>query len=142
MDKKEIIKLLQNNKPPCLETLRGDLLEFDEAEKIMTMEYDAIPEFCHSESEIVQGGFITGMLDSTMAHLVIALEKFQSNPVSLDINVSFIAPAHPGTLIAKSKILKMGKSIVFAYATMKQNDEMVASATSTIKLFPVLKKPL
>ena len=142
MDQKEIIKLLQNNKPPCLETLRGDLLEFDEAEKIMTMEYDAIPEFCHSESEIVQGGFITGMLDSTMAHLVIALEKFQYNPVSLDINVSFIAPAHPGTLIAKSKILKMGKSIVFAYATMKQNDEMVASATSTIKLFPVSKKPL
>ena len=142
MDKKEIIKLLQNNKPPCLETLRGNLLEFDEAERIMTMEYDAIPEFCHSESEIVQGGFVTGMLDSTMAHLVIALEKFQSNPVSLDINVSFIAPAHPGTLIAKSKILKMGKSIVFAYATMKQNDEMIASATSTIKLFPVSKKPL
>ena len=142
MDKKEIIKLLQNNKPPCLETLRGNLLEFDDAEKIMTMEYDAIPEFCHSESEIVQGGFITGMLDSTMAHLVIALGKFQSNPVSLDINVSFIAPAHPGTLVAKSKILKMGKSIVFAYATMKQNDEMVASATSTIKLFPVSKKPL
>ena len=142
MDKKEIIKLLQNNKPPCLETLRGDLLEFDEAEKIMTMEYDAIPEFCHSESEIVQGGFITGMLDCTMAHLVIALGKFQSNPFSLDINVSFIAPAHPGTLIAKSKILKMGKSIVFAYATMKQYDEMVASATSTIKLFPVSKKPL
>lgn len=142
MDKKEIIKLLQNNKPPCLETLRGNLLEFDEDERIMTMEYDAIPEFCHSESEIVQGGFVTGMLDSTMAHLVIALEKFQSNPVSLDINVSFIAPAHPGTLIAKSKILKMGKSIVFAYATMKQNDEMIASATSTIKLFPVSKKPL
>jgi uncharacterized protein (TIGR00369 family) len=142
MDKKEIIKLLQNNKPPCLETLRGNLLEFDEAERIMTMKYDAVPEFCHSESEIVQGGFITGMLDSTMAHLVIALEKFQYNPVSLDINVSFIAPAHPGTLIAKSKILKMGKSIVFAYATMKQNDEMVASATSTIKLFPVSKKPL
>ena len=142
MDKEGIIKLLQNNKPPCLETLRGNLLEFDEAERVMTMEYDAIPEFCHSESEIVQGGFVTGMLDSTMAHLVIALEKFQYNPVSLDINVSFIAPAHPGTLMAKSKILKMGKSIVFAYATMKQNDEMIASATSTIKLFPVSKKPL
>ena len=142
MDQKEIIKLLQNNKPPCLETLRGNLLEFDEAERIMTMKYDAVPEFCHSESEIVQGGFITGMLDSTMAHLVIALEKFQYNPVSLDINVSFIAQAHPGTLISKSKILNMGKSIVFAYATMKQNDEMVASATSTIKLFPVSKKPL
>ena len=142
MDKKEIIKLLQNNKPPCLETLRGNLLEFDEAERIMTMEYDAVPEFCHSEAQIVQGGFITGMLDSTMAHLVIALVKFQSNPVSLDINVSFVAPAHPGLMTAKSKIIRMGKSIVFAYATMKQNDEMIASATSTIKLLPTSKRPL
>jgi len=142
MDKKEIIKLLQNNKPPCLETLRGNLLEFDEAERIMTMEYEAVPEFCHSEAQIVQGGFITGMLDSTMAHLVIALVKFQSNPVSLDINVSFVAPAHPGLMTAKSKIIRMGKSIVFAYATMKQNDEMIASATSTIKLLPTSKRPL
>ena len=108
----------------------------------MVMEFDAIPEFCHSEAQIVQGGFITGMLDSTMAHLVIALVKFQSNPVSLDINVSFVAPAHPGLMTAKSKIIRMGKSIVFAYATMKQNDQMIASATSTIKLLPTSKRPL
>tara|TARA_B100001758_G_scaffold211044_1_gene194155 strand:+ start:1364 stop:1792 length:429 start_codon:yes stop_codon:yes gene_type:complete len=142
MKKEEIINLLHNNKPPCLDTLRGSLKEFDEEEQIMVMEYDAISEFCHSDNEIVQGGFITGMLDSTMAHLVIALKKFQSNPVSLDINVSFVAPAHPGILTAKSKILRMGKSIVFAYATMKQNDQMIASATSTIKLIPVSKRPL
>jgi hypothetical protein len=36
----------------------------------------------------------------------------------------------------------MGKSIVFAYATMKQNDQMIASATSTIKLLPTSKRPL
>ena len=142
MKKEEIIKLLESNKPPCLETLRGSLVEFNEEDKIMVMEFDAIPEFCHSEAQIVQGGFITGMLDSTMAHLVIALVKFQSNPVSLDINVSFVAPAHPGLMTAKSKIIRMGKSIVFAYATMKQNDEMIASATSTIKLLPTSKRPL
>ena len=142
MKKEEIINLLHNNKPPCLDTLRGSLKEFVEEEQIMVMEYDAISEFCHSDNEVVQGGFITGMLDSTMAHLVIALKKFQSNPVSLDINVSFVAPAHPGILTAKSKILRMGKSIVFAYATMKQNDQMIASATSTIKLIPVSKRPL
>ena len=42
------------------------------------MEFDAIPEFCHSEAQIVQGGFVTGMLDASMAHLVIILEEFQS----------------------------------------------------------------
>ncbi len=138
----DIQDLLSKGKPPCLDTLRGKIIRFDSCEKIVVMEFEAIPEFCHSKAQIVQGGFVTGMLDASMAHLVIALENFQYNPVSLDINVSFIAPAHPGTLIAKSKILKMGKSIVFAYATMKQNDEMIASATSTIKLFPVSKKPL
>ena len=86
------------------------------------MEFDAIPEFCHSEAQIVQGGFVTGMLDASMAHLVIILEEFKYNPVSLDINVSFRRPAHPGLLIVKSKIVRMGKSIVFAYATMKQNE--------------------
>ena len=141
-NKEEILKMLSGNKPPCLETLRGNVTGFDEKEKTVTMEFDAIPEFCHSEAQIVQGGFITGMLDSTMAHLVIALVKFQSNPVSLDINVSFVAPAHPGLMTAKSKIVRMGKSIVFAYATMKQNDEMIASATSTIKLLPTSKRPL
>ena len=82
------------------------------------------------------------MLDASMAHLVIILEEFKYNPVSLDINVSFIRPAHPGLLIVKSRVLRMGKSIAFMYATMKQGEEMVASATSTLKLIPVSKRPL
>ena len=142
MNDTDIQDLLSKGKPPCLDNLRGKVTDFDSFKKTVTMEFEAIPEFCHSEAQIVQGGFVTGMLDASMAHLVIALEKFQSNPVSLDINVSFIAPAHPGLLVAKSKILRMGKSIAFVYATMKQNDEMVASATSTIKLIPVSKRPL
>ena len=141
-NKEEILKLLSGNRPPCLETLRGNVTGFDEKEKTVTMEFDAIPEFCHSEAQIVQGGFITGMLDASMAHLVIILEEFKYNPVSLDINVSFIRPAHPGLLIVKSRVLRMGKSIAFMYATMKQGEEMAASATSTLKLIPVSKRPL
>ena len=40
-----------------------------------------------------------------------SLLDFKFNPVSLDINVSFLAPAHPGTLVAEAKILRIGKSI-------------------------------
>ena len=48
MNKEEIIKLLESNRPPCIETLRGSLVEFNEEDRIMVMEFDAIPEFCHS----------------------------------------------------------------------------------------------
>jgi uncharacterized protein (TIGR00369 family) len=106
------------------------------------MEFDAVPEFCHSEAQIVQGGFITGMMDTCMAHLLIALLDFKFNPVSLDINVSFLAPAHPGTLVAEAKILRVGKSIAYLTSTLSQEDHLVATATSTIKLIPSSKKPL
>ena len=55
MNKEEIIKLLESNRPPCIETLRGSLVEFNEEDRIMVMEFDSIPEFCHSEAQIVQG---------------------------------------------------------------------------------------
>ena len=51
MNKEEIIKLLESNRPPCIETLRGSLVEFNEEDRIMVMEFDAIPEFCHSEAQ-------------------------------------------------------------------------------------------
>jgi acyl-CoA thioesterase len=106
------------------------------------MEFDAVPEFCHSEAQIVQGGFITGMMDTCMAHLLIALLDFKFNPVSLDINVSFLAPAHPGTLVAEARILRIGKSIAYLTSTLTQDNHLVATATSTIKLIPSAKKPL
>jgi len=34
----------------------------------------------------------------------------------------------------ESKILKMGKSIVFTLAEMKQNNEIIATASATSKL--------
>ncbi|MDG2229180.1 MAG: PaaI family thioesterase, partial [Gammaproteobacteria bacterium] len=86
--------------------------------------------------------FVTGMLDSAMAHLVIAQLNFEYNPISLDINVSFLASSHPGILIAESKIKKMGKNIGFLSSELFQNNKLVATSTSTVKLVPMSRKPL
>jgi len=139
---KEKLKLLEAHKPPCLDSLRGKATQLNSETQTAIMEFDAVPEFCHSEAQIVQGGFITGMMDTCMAHLLIALLDFKFNPVSLDINVSFLAPAHPGTLVAEAKILRIGKSIAYLTSTLSQEDHLVATATSTIKLIPSSKKPL
>ena len=131
---KEKLKLLETHKPPCLDTLRGRATQLNSEKQTVIMEFDAVPEFCHSEAQIVQGGFITGMMDTCMAHLLIALLDFKFNPMSLDINVSFLAPAHPGILVAEAKILRIGKSIAFLSSTLSQGEKLVATSTSTIKL--------
>ena len=101
------------------------------------MEFEAVPEFCHSPTQVVQGGFVTGMLDTSMAHLLIALSSGRLNPVSLDINVSFLAPAHPGKLISEAKVVRLGKSIGYFSSSLYQQETLVATATSTIKLVPM-----
>ncbi len=131
---KEKLKLLETHKPPCLDTLKGRATQLNSEKQTVIMEFDAVPEFCHSEAQIVQGGFITGMMDTCMAHLLIALLDFKFNPMSLDINVSFLAPAHPGILVAEAKILRIGKSIAFLSSTLSQGEKLVATSTSTIKL--------
>ena len=135
---KEKLKLLETHKPPCLDTLKGRATQLNSEKQTVIMEFDAVPEFCHSEAQIVQGGFITGMMDTCMAHLLIALLDFKFNPMSLDINVSILAPAHPGILVAEAKILRIGKSIAFLSSTLSQGVKLVATSTSTIKLIPRL----
>jgi uncharacterized protein (TIGR00369 family) len=101
------------------------------------MEFEAVPEFCHSPNQVVQGGFVTGMLDTSMAHLLIALSGGKLKPVSLDINVSFLAPSHPGKLISEAKVIRLGKSIGYFSSSLYQQEKLVATATSTIKLVPM-----
>ena len=125
-----------------LSALRGEVIFYQSEPPKLRMEFEAIPEFCHSPNHIVQGGFVTGMLDSAMAHLVIALLDFEFNPISLDINVSFLASSHPGVLIAESKVKKLGKSIGYLSSELFQNDKLVATSSSTVKLVSMSRKPL
>jgi len=95
--------------------------------------FRATPEMCHSGG-IVQGGFITGWIDMTMANVVMAQEG-QGNPLSLEIKVSFLAPAGPGLNIAEAWIVRQGRSTAFAEGRlMNENGDLLAKASSTIKL--------
>ena len=134
---KKILELLSSHKPPCLVTLNGKTTHFESNPPLLTMEFEAVPEFCHSPTQVVQGGFVTGMLDTSMAHLLIALSGGRLNPVSLDINVSFLAPSHPGKLISEAKVVRLGKSIGYFSSSLYQQETLVATATSTIKLVPM-----
>ena len=127
-------KLNLNNPPKFLSILGSQEVKFDEINESITMTFDIGDELTHSDGKIVQGGFITAMLDTTMAHLLIFIKKGKYNPLTLSINVAFVASGSPGIFTAKAKIEKLGNSIVFTSGSLLQEDKLIATATSTNKL--------
>ena len=66
------------------------------------IEYLAGAHMCHSGG-VVQGGFICGWIDAAMAHAAMA-GGGDMTPMSLELKVSFFAPARPGLVIAEAWI--------------------------------------
>ena len=112
------------------------VISFCSEPPFIEMEFQAIYDFTHSNGQVVQGGFVTGMLDAPMAHLLMGLFDFKIIPMTLDINVSFLAPTRQGKLIASAKVLQLGKSTAFMTSKLKQEGTLVASSTSTVRLVP------
>ena len=99
-----------------------------------TLEYHAREEMCHSGG-VVQGGFISGWIEAAMAHAAIARNGPDITPMSLELKVSFFAPARPGLVIAEGWVERHGKRTSFYEGHLKSPDGTVlAKATSTILL--------
>jgi uncharacterized protein (TIGR00369 family) len=57
---------------------------------------------------------------------------------TIDMNVSFLAPAKPGRLFGEGRVVQMGKTIAFLEAQLTDaNGVVVAKATSSARLVPV-----
>ncbi|MDD5335349.1 MAG: PaaI family thioesterase [Rhodoferax sp.] len=130
----EIIQLLNQNKPACVQTLHGQVLAFNPEKNQLTMQFEPGLDCCHSV-DIVQGGYITAMLDAAMAHMTIASEKFRVALSSIDINVSFLRPSRAGRYTAVGSIVKLGKTVGYLRAELfNDKGELTASATSSVYL--------
>ena len=60
------------------------------------VEFSPGEELTHSNGMVVQGGFVTGMLDCCMAQFLIYKAKGKQIPLTLDIDVKFLRPCAPG----------------------------------------------
>ena len=136
MDDRQTLELFNSRTAPCTETLGAKVISFTSEPPSIEMEFEAIYDFTHSDGEVVQGGFVTGMLDAPMAHLLMGLFDFKVIPMTLDINVSFLAPTRQGKLVASAEVLQLGKSTAFMTSKLKQEGTLVASSTSTVRLVP------
>ena len=116
------------------------ILEFSKENQSIKIEYIAEPRHCHS-GNIVQGGYVTGWIDSAMAHSVMIPTDFEFSPLTLELKITFLKSANPGIVIAAAKVIKLGKSIAFVEGTLTdESGDLIAKGTSTNKLVPMPKQ--
>lgn len=131
-----------NNVPPpeqnTVMAILGDgvVNELDSVDGRSVIEFTCRPEMCHSGG-VAQGGFVSGWLDSAMAHACIARYTTDYWIATLEMKVSFFRPAGPGRVIAEGWIERAGKQTVFTEGRLLDADGTVlAKASSTIRLVP------
>ena len=128
-----IVARLRTIGSPALSLIGGEVLDFDRSRQEITMGFEATPAMCHSKV-IVQGGFITAMVDSAMAYTCMGSFEDRIAVPTLEIKVSFLKSGSAGTMIAKARALRLGKSVGFLEAELYQHDDLIATSSSTVRL--------
>jgi uncharacterized protein (TIGR00369 family) len=99
------------------------------------IEYEVGPQMCHSGG-VAQGGFVCGWIDAAMAHASLSLLP-DMTPMSLELKVSYFAPARPGRVLAEGWIERQGRATCFAEGRLLDlQGKVLAKASSTIRLIP------
>jgi len=133
----EFIKLLNANKPLALQTLGGEILEFDQEKSAATLRFTAGSSLSNPDGGI-QGGFICGMLDAAMANAVFGLLGGVAIVATLEIKVSYLEVTHQGELFARGTVIRSGKTVTFLEAELRNADgKLLATATSTARVIRI-----
>jgi len=108
------------------------IVEIDPAGRAV-LEYEAKQAQCHSGG--VEGGFVSGWIDAAMAHAAIALNGTNVTPMTLELKVSFFAPARPGRVFAEGWVERNGRRTCFYEGCLKDGaGTVLAKATTTMLL--------
>ena len=120
---------------PNLQTALGQVRVVNEEPGRSAIEYEVGPQMCHSGG-VAQGGFVCGWIDAAMAHASLSLMP-ELTPMSLELKVSYFAPARPGRVIAEGWIERRGRATCFAEGRLLDLEgKVLAKASSTIRLIP------
>ena len=121
--------------------LDGDILSVSQERRQAVIQFHPKADLCQSAG-VIQGGFVTAMLDVAMAQSVMVASKMTLGPPTLELKVSFFRAAVPGPHRAVGHIIRMGKSIGFLEAELfNGKDELIAKSSATAMLTPQSPTP-
>jgi uncharacterized protein (TIGR00369 family) len=126
----------QFSKPPCAATLGWSLLNADEENGAVEIAFEGRSAFCNPAGNI-QGGFLAAMLDDTLGPTVLVRTKGACYCATIDLNISFLAPAKPGRLVGHGRIVQLGKTVAFLEGELRDgHGAVVARATASARVVP------
>ena len=118
-----------------LQTTLGQIRVVSLEDARAVIEYEVGPQMCHSGG-VAQGGFVCAWIDAAMAHASLVLAP-EMTPMSLELKVSYFAPARPGLVTAEGWIERRGRVTCFAEGRLLDPaGRILAKASSTIRLIP------
>lgn len=91
---------------------------------------------------IVMGGFVSSAADITMAYAISSLLSEDQSFGSINLSTTFHRPVVVGQVEIEARVEKIGKTIAYVVADLKQNDKKVASVTSSVILVTKKKEGL
>lgn len=133
-DETSLIPALNARRPAFLDKLGGQVVALDRAAGTCTLSFDISTDYCHSV-DIIQGGFVTAMLDAAASHAAFALVDGVTALATLEIKVSFLEPSRAGVYRAVGIINRVGQSTAFMSGELYTGDgRLTAMATTTARL--------
>lgn len=118
--------------PPCTALLGWEGLAIEPGH--VRARFEARPEFCNPMGN-VQGGFLAAMLDDAMGPALFTLLDESQFAPTLEMKISFLRPAQPGTLIAEGRVVQMTRGVAFLEGRLETEEGApIASATATARI--------
>ena len=132
------IARLNEHKPPFIELLNGKIIAADSKAQSCTFEFLPTRDHCHS-IDVVQGGFITVMLDAAMSHAVFVHLSPEGVVAlsSLEVTTRYHAVTRggKGPVYAKGWIRQATYKTAFMESELLNKDgKLLATAQSVAKI--------
>ena len=117
--------------PAAATTLGWELISVDPEAGTIEIAFSASEAFLNPAGT-VQGGFLAAMLDDTLGPALVAtLGRGEWAPTS-DLHVQFHAPARPGRLVGRGRVVRRGQGLAHLAGDLHREDgTLVASAMAT-----------
>jgi molybdopterin converting factor subunit 1 len=98
------------------------------------MEYQATDTFLNPAG-VVQGGFLTVMLDETMGPAALSALGPGHGAPTLELKVSFLRPGRVGKLVCDARVVHLARSVAFLEASLTDDDgNLIATSTATARV--------
>ncbi len=137
LDPQQMIEYMRKIAGAFMRILDGHVEAIDQERGWARLRWQPTEACCHSGT-IVQGGFVTSMLDAAMAHAITARIGTGMMAPTLDLNVSFFRICSPGLHYSEGRVVHCTRSVAFAEALLTDaNGTPIARAAATCKIAPL-----